>query len=406
MNRQVDWLNLAAFILSALGVLFGLAAAAGLLLIVAVNLGVGDSGSALSVGWAAAALAAISLMGIPMACWTGRKLLRGLDAERNRPALAWAAIALIFPLAIAAGYLASARGVLPGILGPVGQVLAAAIPAALIGLWARRLAPPITPTRAWGHALLGAWLVPPLALAIELVLLIVVGIVLLSGLSLQPEMMEIISELASDPAMPGARLNDSLALLLLNPWTVANILAYIAVLVPMAEEAIKTLGVIPFLRRPLTPGEAFVGGVLSGLGYALFEALFLPQPGSGWAETMVARVGATLMHAFTAGLTGWALADAVVRRRPIPLLFAYPFVVTIHGLWNASAVSVGLATLAAMTSNRPLTEMPYAAVAAGAGVLLLTLTAGSLVGIPTLARRAARATPDPMAAHGPIPPSG
>jgi hypothetical protein len=145
--------------------------------------------------------------------------------------------------------------------------------------------------------------------------------------------------------------------------------------------------------------------VLSGLGYALFEALMLPQPGSGWAETMVARVGATLMHAFTAGLTGWALAEAVIRRRAIPLLLAYPFAVIVHGLWNASAVSVGLVTLAAQADQHALTEMPYVAVAAGAGILLLTLTIGTLVGIPIFSRRTARASPGAMALDQPSQPS-
>jgi hypothetical protein len=405
MRDRPDWLSLTVFILSILGVLLGLAASAGLFLITVMNLAMGDSVSALSVVWAASSLAAIALVGLPMIYWTGRKVLRGTDPVRARPPRAWAAVALIFPLAIAGGFLASDRGILPGLLGPIAQVLAAAIPAALIGLWARRLLPPITPTRAWGHVLMGAWLTPVLALAIELVLLFGVGIVLVIGLSAQPQMLDIITELGTDPTLSGERLNNALALLVLNPWTVANLLAYIAVLVPMAEEAIKTLGVIPFLRLPLTSGEAFLGGVLSGLGYALFEALMLPQPGSGWAETMVARVGATLMHAFTAGLTGWALAEAVIRRRVIPLLLAYPFAVIVHGLWNASAVSVGLVTLAAQADHHALTEMPYVAVAAGAGILLLTLTIGTLVGIPIFSRRTARVSLDPMALDQPSQPS-
>jgi hypothetical protein len=401
MRDRTDWLSLTVFVLSILGALLGLTASAGLFLLTAIDLAMGDSGGALSVAWAASTLAAISLLGLPMIYWTGRKVLRGTDPVRARPPLAWAAVGIAFPLAIAAGYFASVRGILPGLLGPVAQVLAAAIPAALIGLWARRLLPPITPTRAWGHVLMGAWLTPVLALAIEIVLLFGVGIVLIIGLSTQPQMLDIVTELGTDPTLSGERLNNALALLMLNPWTVANILAYIAVLVPMTEEAIKTLGVVPFLRLPLTPGEAFLGGVLSGLGYALFEALVLPQPGSGWAETMVARVGATLMHAFTAGLTGWALAEAVIRRRAIPILLAYPFAVLIHGLWNASAVAVGLATLAAQADHRALTEMPYAAVATGAGILLLTLTLGTLVGIPVLARRTARASSGPIALDPP-----
>lgn len=385
--RRIDWLHLTVFILALVGILAGLTASLALLVVTAIDVSMGDSANALGIAWATASVASTSLLGLPMAYWTGRKLFRGQAPERSRPAPKWAALALLFPPAIAAGYLASVEGVLPGVLGPSAQVLAAGIPVALLALWVRRLSQPITPTRAWGHFLMGLWTTPILALALEAVLLVGVGAALVAGLASQPGMVDLIMELGMNPGLAPGRIDASLSALLLNPWTLVCVVGFVAVLVPLVEEAIKTLGVVPFLGIRLSPSEAFLGGVLSGLGYALFEALFLPQPGTGWVETMLARIGATLMHAFTAGLTGWALAEMVVRRKPIPALLAYPVAAAIHGVWNASAVAIGLAAIAASVENRQLTDPPYSALAAAAGVLLVLLTVCSIVGIPLIARR-------------------
>jgi hypothetical protein len=170
--RRIDWLHLTVFILALVGILAGLTASLALLVVTAIDVSMGNSANALGIAWATASVAATSLLGLPMAYWTGRKLFRGQAPERSRPAPKWAALALLFPPAIAAGYLASVEGVLPGVLGPAAQVLAAGIPVALLALWVRRLSQPITPTRAWGHFLMGLWTTPILALALEAVLLV------------------------------------------------------------------------------------------------------------------------------------------------------------------------------------------------------------------------------------------
>jgi hypothetical protein len=355
--RRIDWLHLTVFILALVGILAGLTASLALLV---VTRSMSPWGLGEHVGHCLGDCVgcATSLLGLPMVYWTGARhsetapgCSRPAPSGRPRPPL---------PPAIAAGYLASVEGVLPGVLGPAAQVLAAGIPVALLALWVRRLSQPITPTRAWGHFLMGLWTTPILALALEAVLLVGVGAALVAGLASQPGMVDLIMELGMNPGLAPDRIDASLSALLLNPWTLVCVVGFVAVLVPLVEEAIKTLGVVPFLGIRLSPSEAFLGGVLSGLGYALFEALFLPQPGTGWVETMLARIGATLMHAFTAGLTGWALAEMVVRRKPIPALLAYPVAAAIHGVWNASAVAIGLAR-SRQRQNRRLTDPPLLA---------------------------------------------
>jgi hypothetical protein len=398
VQPRTDWLHLTVFALALGGIALGVVAAIGLLLLAVMGLALGNSADALTMGSAAASLGTASLLGAPMAYWAGRTLLRGEAPQRSLPARGWAVLALVFPVAIAAGYLASDQGVVPGVLGPAAQVLAAGIPVALLALWVRRRSLPVTPTRAWGHFLMGLWLAPILALALEGVLLLGTVVVLLVGLAAQPGMADLITRLGTNPAQAPQAMQEALSTLALNPWTIVCVLGFISVFVPLLEEGIKALGVVPFLRLRLSPSEAFLGGVLSGLGYALFEALFLPQPGSGWVETMLARIGATLMHALTAGLTGWALGEAVVRRKPFPALAAYPVAVVIHGAWNACAVAVGLAGIAAEAAGSQLTEPPYVVVAAAGVLILAALTLGATVAIPRIARRLMpRPVPDPAA---------
>jgi len=105
--RRIDWLHLTVFILALVGILAGLTASLALLVVTAIDVSMGDSANALGIAWATASVASTSLLGLPMAYWTGRKLFRGQAPERSRPAPKWAALALLFPPAIAAGYLAS-----------------------------------------------------------------------------------------------------------------------------------------------------------------------------------------------------------------------------------------------------------------------------------------------------------
>jgi hypothetical protein len=97
----------------------------------------------------------------------------------------------------------------------------------------------------------------------------------------------------------------------------------------------------------LTSAEAFLSGTLAGGGYALFEALFLTQPGEGWVETMLARVGATFVHILTAGLSSWGLVQGFRYRRWERCILAAVTAIIVHGMWNASAVGISISVVAA-----------------------------------------------------------
>ena len=97
------------------------------------------------------------------------------------------------------------------------------------------------------------------------------------------------------------------------------------------------------------------------------------------------------MHAFTAGVTAWALAEAVVRRRPRRLVLAYLGSASIHGLWNAAALGIGFASLAVENGTAGVSE-GAAAFPVAIGVAVLAALSGlALVGIPWIGARLNRA---------------
>ena len=152
---------------------------------------------------------------------------------------------------------------------------------------------------------------------------------------------ELLQSFISAGADPTAVSPALLAEWLQRPAVIAGVFAFTAGIVPCIEEIVKTAGVWRFLRRGLPSGQAFLLGALAGSGYGLFEALFLSQPGADWTSTAVGRIGASFMHAATAGLTSWGLMEWARDRRWGRALGSYATAVLAHASWNAAALSTG-----------------------------------------------------------------
>jgi hypothetical protein len=159
------------------------------------------------------------------------------------------------------------------------------------------------------------------------------------------------------------------------------IAAFLIIFVPMVEEAIKTIGVWPVIRRGFTPYQAFIGGAIAGAGYGLFEAFFLGQPGVTWVPVMIARAGATMMHMITTALTSLGIARARESGRWSDALRYYFVAVFLHSLWNISALGVGVIILI-QEDLTPTNLQPLLSVVSGAaGVVIITLTITAFLGI-------------------------
>ncbi len=369
------------------GISAGLAAAFGGVALALVASVQGENEQALAGMWWAACVLVVGLCGIPLAYWSGRGLFGFPRPAAAMPSLAWAWTALLFPAAIGLGYLAFSEKVAPQLLAPLAQILAAGIPVVVLALVVRRLSPAITPRRAWGQFLIGMWATPAAALVLEAILLIPLGLLVVIGLLASPQGVRLLQLLTENPG-PTLEQIAPAELLIGQPWLIAVLLGFAGLLVPLIEEALKTAAVWPFLRRPISRAEAFLGGVLCGAGYALFEALFLPQPGAEWTVTMVSRIGTTIVHAFGAGITSLGLVRAAAERRPILLLPPYLCAVLLHGLWNTTVivVGIGLVTLPEIADEAVRHQIELWADTVGP-LVLLALSLAALVSIIVTARR-------------------
>ena len=160
------------------------------------------------------------------------------------------------------------------------------------------------------------------------------------------EMMELIQGYGSDLEST----TEVLKSLLLNPTIMGAVLILISGLIPLIEEAFKTLGVWFLVKNKVSPMEGYIAGLMSGAGFALVEGLLNATQVAGgnsadWLAFLLGRFGGTLLHVFNGGLLGWALAKTWNDRKGWRVAGIYLLTVVIHGLWNAFAVLGGVSSI-------------------------------------------------------------
>jgi len=351
----------------------------GLGLLIAAALGVFSlfGQQPIALGVEAAAFLTLGLLGAPAIYWG----FKG-SAERAvvKPRRFWILALLLYPLALGLGMLAFEAGTLPRVLGPIAHIFAAGSPVLFVVSISLSRGPRLSARRRWAHFLAGLWVTPPLSLTLELISLVPLGLLMVVGLALTSEGESILQELLAIEIGSEQQL-DMLARLLSQPIVILLGVGLLAGIVPIIEEFLKSLTVWPLLKNPLTAGQAFLGGTLGGAGYSLFESLFLPQAGEEWVLTMLARAGTPLIHAFNAGLVCWGLAEGVRRKRWLFGAGTYLLAVGLHGMWNLSAIGIGLSGLGLESEPGPLDPGLLNALGYLGLLGLVGLAVGSLAGL-------------------------
>ncbi len=359
-----------------LGLSLAIAAALGLLSLFAKQ--------PIALGVEAASIFALGLLGAPAIYW-------GLKGPANRavrrPGQAWILALLLYPLALVLGILAFEVGTLPRVLGPIAHIIAAGAPVLFVVSISLARGPLTSARRRWAHVLAGSWVTPPLSLFLELLTLIPFGLVLILGLAFAPESQSLLQELGAIDLSSEAEVVNLTERLLSQPIVILLGVGLLSGAVPLIEEFLKTITIWPLLGRPMSASYAFLGGALGGAGYALFESLFLPQPGEEWAITMVARAGTPLIHAFNTGLACWGLAEGVRRKRWLLTAGTYILAVGLHGMWNLAAIGIGLSGLGIESDASSLGPTLLNAIGYLGLLGLLALTVGSLAGLIWLPAR-------------------
>ena len=352
------WQTILALILSALGIIYFLVQVWGGGMLWLVNLIDPQTGVAENVPngllvWASllSALLLVPVFWLSFNRLAGKPAPALLDGQRPHVRVILRVSLLVWPLVLALGWLVAGRpGLAVWLLGPI-NILAAGIPVVWIyALAQRRLeAGPIERKwRIFGFSLTVSPVVIVLAEVLALAVLGIAALVLVLVLaSLNPSFSQ---ELETLVQQISASQDVEVILQLLEPYlmrpaVIFGALAVLSGIIPLIEEILKPLALWGLAGRDLTDQEGFVAGLLSGAGFALLENLLYFTnilTAEGWSFMVIGRAGTGVLHMFSSGLVGWALARAW-RSGKWPFLGGMTLLaVAFHGLWNAFALLGGL----------------------------------------------------------------
>ncbi len=278
------------------------------------------------------------------------------------------------------------------ILLPFLNILATGLPALWLVYIGTHGLLPTAPKRKWGVLASGLVLGPFIILILEIVAFVAVGILAILSIMLDPKLSNQLNGLAHRLQVVSPNIDailNTLLPFLLNPGVLFLGFVFVSVIVPLIEETLKPIGVWFLAGQKITPAMGFGYGVISGAGFGLFENLGNTSGGGDtWALIAAARITTLMLHCFTAGLVGWALASAWRQRRYLRLAVAFIAAVLIHGLWNGmqiiTAVSSlqGVVNISIPASLQRLSEITTVGVVV-LGVLVLVL----FIGFNTMLRR-------------------
>jgi RsiW-degrading membrane proteinase PrsW (M82 family) len=157
--------------------------------------------------------------------------------------------------------------------------------------------------------------------------------------------------------VPQTRLNsyEGLERAILNPVLLALIFAGAVIGAPLVEEAVKAVGLRGLRRWIQRPADGWLLGFAAGLGFGLLEGAFNLDSTENWLLGGWMRLAALLLHGLATSLTGLGYARYLQTQQRGELWRGYGRAVIMHGLWNASALTIaflGVAVgLSAFTLN-------------------------------------------------------
>jgi hypothetical protein len=342
--------------------------------------GTGGMGDALPLLLMAAGIGFSGLLLLPSAGHAFLRLVHKPSPFRfslPRPGL----LILVVPLLLGLGFLTAQNATLIWITLPPIHVITIGISVLwLITLGTRGLYQG-SRQRQWGIFGAGLVIAPMLSLLAELVIIVVVGILGIGYLARDPvfaaELTQLSERYLINPNLPMDTVLEVLEPYLMQPITIYAGLVLVAILVPLVEEFFKPVGVWLLVGRNPSPTQGFAAGVLSGAGFALFENFTLSaSSGEEWSLVVTARLGTSIIHIVTTGLTGWALASAWQKNRYLQLGLTYLTSVAIHALWNGLVVLSIVPELMPDLGNYPDTLYN---IGAAAPIGFMVLLAGSFI---------------------------
>jgi hypothetical protein len=376
---------IAALCIAAIGLLLGVIGAA-------LSLLGGGSDMLMAVTLSVSLLVLSLCLGLASA-WHAWRAMQGHGSAALRPKRIWLLVVL-FLLALVLGQAILSLSLLPELTFPLLHIAASVLPALIIvALVGRSLEGATT----WRDMTLqvagGAFLATPLAFVLEAISILLVVSAAFLGLAWQPggqDLLVTVTAYLEDPAR--VQYLGEITPDLLTPMVIAAVFALVAGLIPLIEEAVKTIGLGMMAYRRMTLPQAVLWGLAAGAGFAIAEGLLNATSSLGaWLPTVLLRIGTTLLHCLTGALMGLAWYQLLSERRWLRSLRLYLTCVVIHGLWNGLAVAMALLSLIApgtgTTSSDRLTTVLRTLTILLLLVALALGMAGSLAGLTAYVRR-------------------
>jgi len=196
---------------------------------------------------------------------------------------------------------------------------------------------------------IGMTVAPLLMIVLEIVVLL--GVIVIGAIVIAIQKPDLLQELLNLNQIIQLEANQEVILKMLapyigNPFVIASIIGYIALIVPLIEELFKPLAVWIFARKIDTPAQGFAMGMLSGAAFAMIESLNASGNGdTSWPLIVSIRAGTSLLHMTTSGLVGWGIVSAFREKNFKRLAGAYLSAVALHGIWNACAAGTGISSI-------------------------------------------------------------
>jgi RsiW-degrading membrane proteinase PrsW (M82 family) len=147
---------------------------------------------------------------------------------------------------------------------------------------------------------------------------------------------------------PQTRLTslEGLERVILDPVLLAFFFAGAVIGAPLIEEALKAVGLRGLRRWIQRPADGWLLGFAAGLGFGLLEGAFNLDSTENWFLGGWMRLAALLLHGLATSLTGLGYARYLQTQQRGELWRGYGRAVIMHGLWNASALTIAFLGIA------------------------------------------------------------
>jgi hypothetical protein len=348
--------------------------------------GAGLSMDATSLFLLAASLFWMGLLVIPSAFYAGKRLKNSVDVESpgiGKVSIKFFLISLVvLTISLWLGYSYGKERYFASFVLPILHILTISLPVFWMACLGGFGLPSPRPRQMWGVLAASLTLGPFIIMLLEIMAMLLFMFLAIVVLVSQPGWIEEVSQIGLRLSYaPNEVVIERIILpYLVTPGVALPLLLYVALIVPLIEEALKPIGVWLLLPGGLNGPQGFVIGLVSGAGYTLFESLLLAMVSNEWTTVVLGRAATGLLHIANCGLVGWALAEAfgskfrpkgAIRR----LWGAYLLAVALHGLWNGLTMFGLWVTLAEKTASAFPAWLMQLGKASPFGLIAITLFA-------------------------------